>query len=110
MKSLYEYIKFLGLKKPVNLRIITKRNRWADAEYEPEYSDKTGKLCEHNITVYFKDNTRDFETLIAHELIHAWQEENRAYETHGPAFIKYARKMEKHFGLREIYLPDIDAE
>lgn len=110
MKSLYEYIKFLGLKKPVNLRIITKRNRWADAEYEPEYSDKTGKLREHNITIYFKDNTRDFETLIAHELIHAWQEENRAYETHGPAFIKYARKMEKHFGLHEIYLPDVDEE
>ena len=110
MKSLYEYIKFLGLKKPVNLRIITKRNRWADAEYEPEYSDKTGKLREHNITVYFRDNTRDFETLIAHELIHAWQEENRAYETHGPAFRKYARKMEKHFGLREIYIDGIDEE
>ncbi len=110
MKSLYEYIKFLGLKKPVNLRIITKKNRWADAEYEPEYHDRNGKLREHNITVYFRDNTRDFETLIAHELIHAWQEENKAYETHGPKFIKYARKMEKHFGLREIYLPEIDEE
>ncbi len=110
MKSLYEYIKFLGLKKPVNLRIITKKNKWADAEYEPEYSDKTGKLREHNITVYFRDNTRDFETLVAHELIHAWQEENRAHETHGPAFIKYARKMEKHFGLREVYIPEVDEE
>ena len=110
MKSLYEYIKFLGLKKPVNLRIITKKNRWADAEYEGDYSDKTGKLIGHNITVYFKDNSRDFETLVAHELIHAWQEENKKSETHGPAFIKYARKMEKHFNLREIYLPDVDEE
>ena len=110
MFNLYEYIKFLGLKKPVNLRIITRKNKWADAEYEPEYSDKTGKLREHCITVYYKDNTRDLDVLIAHELIHAWQEENKAYETHGPAFIKYARKMEKHFGLREVYIPEVDLE
>lgn len=110
MKNLYEYIKFLGLKKPVNLRIITRKNKWADAEYEPDYSDKTGKLKQHLITVYYKDNTRDFETLIAHELIHAWQEENKAQETHGKHFIKYARKMEKHFGLSEIYIPDIDLD
>lgn len=110
MKTLYEYIKFLGLKKPVNLRIVTRRNKSADAEYEPEYSDKTGKLKEHKITIFFKDNTRDFETLLAHELIHAWQEEHKARETHGPAFIKYARKMEKHFGLREIYISGIDEE
>lgn len=110
MKSLYDYIKFLGLKKPVNLRIITKKNRWADAEYEGEYSDKTGKLIAHNITVYFKNNSRDFETLIAHELIHAWQEENKKHETHGKHFIKYARKMEKQFNLKEIYIEGVDLE
>lgn len=110
MKSLYDYIKFLGLKKPINLRIITKRNRECDAEYEPDYSDISGKLIRHNITVYFKDNSRDFETLLAHELIHAWQEENKKYETHGPAFIKYARKMEKAFNLTEIYIPEVDLE
>ena len=90
MKNLYEYIKFLGLKKPVNLRIITRKNRWADAEYEPEYSDKTGKLKEHKITIFFKNNTRDFDTLVAHELIHAWQEENKKSETRKP----------KHMGQR----------
>lgn len=108
--KLYEYIKFLGLKKPVNLRIVTRKNRFADAEYEPEYSDKTGKLKEHCITVYYKNNTRDLDTLIAHELIHAWQEENKAQETHGPAFIKYAKKMEQHFNLREVYIEGIDEE
>ena len=109
MKNLYEYIKFLGLKKPVNLRIITKKNKWADAEYEPEYTDK-GKLREHLITIYYRDNTRDLDVLIAHELIHAWQEENKAQETHGKYFIKYARKMEKHFGLSEVYIPNIDLD
>ena len=34
MQNLYKYIKFLGLKKPVNLRIVTRLNRFADAEYE----------------------------------------------------------------------------
>lgn len=110
MKSLYEYIKFLGLKKPVNLRIVTRKNRFADAEYEPEFSDKTGKLKEHKITIFLKDNSRDFETLLAHELIHAWQEENKKTETHGEFFIKYAKKMEKEFSLTEIYLPDVDLE
>jgi len=109
MFNLYEYIKFLKLKRPVNLRIITRKNKWADAEYEAEYSDN-GRLLEHCITVYYKNNTRDLDVLIAHELIHAWQEENKACETHGPAFIKYARKMEKHFGLKEIYIPDVDLE
>ena len=110
MKTLYQYIKFLGLKKPINLRIITKRNRSADAEYEPEYSDITGKLICHKITIYFKDNCRDFETLLAHELIHAWQEEHKKTEIHGKFFRKYARKMEAAFNLREIYLPDVDEE
>lgn len=110
MKTLYKYIQYLGLKKPVNLKIITRKNRWADAEYEPEYSDKTGKLKQHNITIYFKDNSRDFETLVAHELIHAWQEENKKSETHGKYFIKYARKMEKDFNLTEIYIDGVDEE
>ena len=110
MKTLHAYIKYLGLKKRINLSIITKKNRWADAEYEPDYSDKTGKLIAHNITIYLKDNSRDFETLLAHELIHAWQEENKKSETHGEYFIKYAKKMEKEFNLREIYIPDIDLE
>ena len=109
MQNLYKYIKFLGLKKPVNLRIVTRLNRFADAEYEPIYSD-SGKLEEHEITVYFKNNARDFETLVAHELIHAWQEEHKKSETHGKFFIKYARKMEKEFNLNEIYIEKVDTE
>ena len=108
--KLYEYIKFLGLKKPVNLRIVTRKNRFADAEYEAEYSDKTGKLKEHQITIFYKDNSRNLDTLIAHELIHAWQEVNKKAETHGEYFKKYARKMEKEFNLTEIYIDGVDLE
>jgi hypothetical protein len=104
-----QFIDYLQLKKPITLRIIPRINSDCDAEYEPEYSER-GKLCEHVITVYTRNPTRDFDVLIAHELIHAWQEEKKLTETHGPAFIKRARKMEKDFGLHEIYIPDIDAE
>jgi hypothetical protein len=104
-----QFIDYLGLKKPVTIRIVPKKNSECDAEYEPEYSER-GKLCEHFITVYTKNPTRDFETLIAHELIHAWQEENKKTEIHGPHFIKYARKMEKDFDLRDVYISGIDEE
>jgi hypothetical protein len=110
MQNLYKYIEFLRLKKPVNLRIVTRKNRFADAEYEGIYSDKNGKLVEHQITIYFKGNVRDFETLVAHELIHAWQEENKKSETHGKFFVKYAKKMEKEFNLKEIYIEGVDQE
>lgn len=110
MNNLYSYIKYLGLKKPVNLRIITRKNKYAEAEYEPEYSDKTGRLKEHKITIFYKEITRGLDTLIAHELIHAWQEENKKQETHGKYFKKYARKMEKDFNLTEIYIEGIDEE
>ena len=110
MKNLFDYIKFLGLKKPVNIRIITKYYKHADAEYMPVYSDKTGKLKEHKLWIYLCNNTRDFNTLLAHELIHAWQEENKIEEIHGPAFIKCARKMETEFNLKEIYIEGVDEE
>ena len=110
MKTLHAYIKFLGLKKRINLSIITKKNRWADAEYEPDYSDKTGRLIAHNITIYLKDNSRDFETLLAHELIHAWQEENKKLEIHGKHFQRMAKAMQKAFALEKIYWAGVDED
>ena len=107
MDKLYEYINFLGLKKPVKIKIVTKPYIHADAEYLPLYNSK-GKLKSHKIWIYTINNTREFNTLLAHELIHAWQEEKQKTEIHGKHFIKYARKMETHFKLKEIYIPNID--
>ena len=104
-----QFIDYLELKKPVTIRILPKSNKFADADYEAEYSEK-GKLLEHIITVYTKNMQRDFEVLIAHELIHAWQEEKKLTETHGPAFIKCAKKMEYDFGLTDIYDFEVDEE
>lgn len=104
-----EYIKFLKLKRPVQLAVVNRPHKSADAEYEPEYRD-SGKLDYHKITIYNNPESRDFNTLVAHELIHAWQEENKKWETHGKYFVRLAQQMEYRFGLQDVYLPAIDEE
>lgn len=109
MQNLNDYIKFLGLVKPVTVRVKTGRTKKDyDALYQARYSDKTGKLLGHCITIYTQDSSRDFDTLLAHELIHAWQEEHSKNEIHGKHFKKYAKKMTEHFGLQEIYIEGVD--
>lgn len=107
MKYLTKYINYLQLQKPVVIRLITKPYKKADAEYRPRYNNR-GKLKSHDIWVYLCGNTRTFKTLLAHELIHAWQAENSKTEIHGKYFRKYAKKMEKHFKLQDIYIRNID--
>lgn len=104
-----EYIKYLKLKRPIQLTVIDRPHKSADAEYETEYYDN-GKICQHLITIWNNPESRDFNTLVAHELIHAWQAENNKDEIHGPYFKRLARKMETEFNLAEIYLPAIDEE
>jgi hypothetical protein len=108
MQNLHEYIKFLGLKKPVVVRVNTRKNKHYDGLYMSRYSDKTGKLLEHRITIHVGDNARPFDTLLAHELIHAWQEENGKAEFHGKHFRRLAKAMGEHFGLEQIYIKGTD--
>ena len=104
-----DYIQYLKLKRPVQLTVINHASKSCDAEYETEYYDN-GKIARHLITIYNNPYSRDFNTLVAHELIHAWQAENNKDEIHGPYFVRLARKMETKFNLREVYLPGIDEE
>lgn len=104
-----EYIQYLKLKKPVQLTVVNRQHKSADAEYETDYRDN-GQINCHLITIWNNPHSRDFNTLVAHELIHAWQAENNKDEIHGPYFVKLAKKMETKFGLREVYLPGIDEE
>lgn len=97
-------INALELKLPVELRIKFKQYS-NDAEYEPRFN-KHGKLKRHVITVYFdSDNHRDFNTLVIHELIHAYQEENKINEIHGESFAKMAAKFPEY---PQVYIPEID--
>jgi hypothetical protein len=108
MQNLHEYIKFLGLTKPVVVRVKTRANKHYDGFYIARYSDRTGKLLEHRITIHVTKNARAFDTLLAHELIHAWQEENKKTEIHGKHFKRLAKAMGEHFGIDEIYLKGVD--
>lgn len=109
MKLLNALIKHLGLQKPVTVTIKTRYNPEAEALYNAHYSDRTGKLLGHKVVIYSHvDNTRDFDTLLAHELIHAKQEEMRLQEIHGPVFKQWAADLETNFGLQEIFIYDVD--
>jgi hypothetical protein len=107
MQNLNDYIKFLGLTKPVVVRINSRSHMAWDGYYLPRYNGK-GKLTEHRITLYLQDQSRDFNTILAHELIHAWQEEHNKTECHGWHFKRIAKKMGKHFDLSSVYIKGTD--
>lgn len=110
MKLLHALIAHMGITKPVTVTIKTRKGKDADAFYLPHYSDRTAKLIGHKITIYTEGTSRDFDTLLAHELIHAKQEEMRVAEIHGDIFKHWASDLETNFGLREIFIFDIDQE
>lgn len=110
MQTLTRYCEFLELEKPVDLRIIQRFNKSADAYYEPIYNLK-GKLKRHKITVYMVGACRDFDTLLAHELVHAWQEEKGfTKRAHGRHFRCMAQKIGAEFNLKDLYLAGIDVD
>lgn len=109
MNKLNDFINYLGLKKPVELTIKTVRGEDEDAYYVPIRSDR-GRLIGHEIVIFTVDTQRLFDTLLAHELIHAWQEEKKLTETHGPKFKDMAMNMEETFDLIEVYIPEVDIE
>jgi len=113
MENLAYYIKFLGLKSPVELTLKTKSNKHSDAVYWPKFSNK-GNLKAHKITVFLGNqdvnSKRNLDELIAHELIHAWQQENNIAEFHGLNFVLQAIAMDEKFDLPNIYLAELDDE
>lgn len=108
MKNLNEYIDFLGLELPVTVIVKTsiKEKNW-DAYYLPRHGKK-GKLTSHKIVIRSNGLSRNFDTILAHELIHAKQEEMKQEEIHGKIFRKFAKLMEEEFSLEEIYIDGID--
>lgn len=104
-----QYSDFLGLRYPVEITIKTRLHKKMDGYHIPVYSDKTGNLRYHKIVIYITNISRPFYTVLAHELIHAWQEENsKRDEFHGKQFQKIASKMCAKFALERIYVPECD--
>ena len=101
-------IEYLRIKNPVTITISTKEHKSVDGYYTPRYSSDD-ELVGHNIRVYINsDSPRSIEATIAHELIHAWQEENSDDAVHGRRFAYRARKLESSFALAHVYIPWTD--
>jgi predicted SprT family Zn-dependent metalloprotease len=108
MQNLKAYTSYLRLTKPVTITVKTRSHKAHDAYYMPKYSDRTAKLLEHKIVIYVENMSRSFDTLLAHELIHAWQEEKGLAEFHGKQFQRMAKRMGEYFGLQNIYIEGTD--
>ena len=85
----------LKLEKPVKVKFSKRNHNAWDASYTPRFT-KWGDVKCHVIKIYNNpDRSRTIDELIAHELIHAWQEENAVEDIHGKPFQKMARKIKK---------------
>ena len=113
MVGLFELIdltvEYLGLEKPYTIKLNSKGKKSASAEYIAKYN-RGGELVSHQITIYLGnqlEDTRDIETLIAHELIHALQEEEGIIEIHGEYFIDIAGLLVMYLETAGIYIGNI---
>lgn len=100
---------FLRLKRPIKIILKDRANKKMRAGYWGLYAK--GKLDSHLIHIYlgkWGNGERSLQSLIAHELIHAWQEECGLTEIHGPQFARMAKEIEDLTGIKEIYLPEYD--
>ena len=105
-----DYIDFLGLELPVEIKIKSKSKRKADAEYWGLYNDG-GNLDSHLIHIYnLGGDSRSLNAIIAHELIHAWQEELNYNEIHGKQFQWWAKFFRDEFALEGVYIPELDGK
>ena len=102
-------VEWLGLEKPYTIKLNSKGKRSASAEYRASYN-RGGELVSHQITIYLGNqdtDSRDIETLIAHELIHAFQEEKGIIEIHGQDFIDVAGLLSMYLETAGIYVGNI---
>ena len=116
MVGLFELIdlsvEYLGLEKPYIIKLNSKGKRSASAEYIAKYN-RGGQLVSHQVTIYLGNqpqDTRDIETLIAHELIHAFQEEKGILEIHGQDFADVAGLLSMYLETAGIYVGNIYIE
>lgn len=116
MKTLIEHISdFLGLEKPLDIRIVTKKRgvTWC-GDYRPDIDDK-GNLKKHLIRIYLNNiscstNTRTFWAIVAHEMVHAWQQERGIEGTkhHCASFAEMAGRVKERFSLGDVFVPEAD--
>lgn len=109
-------VRFLHIKGRIHITFTDKKNNYAVADHIGLWK---GKKLEHHINFYNRNariDSRSVDTLLAHELIHAWQaENNKGIVSHGADFQLKAHFLTgflkgNGFHVGTIYNPEIDAE
>lgn len=105
-------IESLGLESPYE--IILKPKMKSAASYIAHYSRDTLKkhVIRINVTNLEYD-VRGINELIAHEFIHAWQEENNIDDVHGKPFQRMAHILEEDIAeagieIGKLYIDGVD--
>lgn len=107
MDVILECVKILKISRPFKIELLSRESTKFDALYWAHYSEKRQNLT-HRIRIYLGNCGRSLEACIAHEFIHAWQEEQGLTEYHGPEFIRMAQKLQYKLSLSGVYCPDTD--
>lgn len=109
--NIQKIITYLEIKNPVEIQIRSKKKKNMEAGYWGLYAED-GELKSHLIRIYGFQTYRPTYTLIAHELIHAWQEENGINEIHGPEFKRMAYELSTECVIPTpgIYIPELDLD
>src|SRR5574343_480785 len=96
-KLIRDCIKVLGLKAPVDIRILSSMpNRYKTAKgLQYSWVDNNQKIKRHVIYISLDTDARSFNTIVVHELIHAWQAEYRGIDSpaHDKSFQNVALTM-----------------
>ncbi len=115
---IHDCYQYLGLKKPYDIVIQNSIGKHRAEHIALHYSN--GRIQKHHIKLAVAGLNRDLrnaETVIAHELIHAWQAEQRKkaikYDIHGPYFQMKAYFLQHYLrgrghNIGEIYVPGTD--
>ena len=109
---------FLKIKKPVEFTLKPRIYRNCTGVHWAEVKD--GKVLKHIIRISYSrlaEDLRQFNTVLAHEFVHAWQAEYRPIrkKAHNKSFVKKALELEKYliameFDVKDLYIPNIDTE
>lgn len=97
-KLILACIEILELKRPVDIRFVSRiRNKnWCAYHYAEIKNEKVIKHVIKYSLETSRDTDRDMQTIIAHEMVHAWQAEYYPHSaTHGVRF------RDKAFDLRD---------
>jgi hypothetical protein len=106
---------FLDIKKPIHFEF--RERIYKNCAGVHWTNTKGDKIIKHIIKISYNqlNEERNFETVLAHEFVHAWQAEYKPFKkvAHNKTFVNRAKELEtflsiQGFKVKDIFNPDID--